>query len=179
MIILAIETSCDETALCLLETKGSYPDLEYRVLSHIVHSQVDIHSKYGGVFPMMAKREHAKRLVPLLEQSIKKSPGQAQNLSRQARQISENIHKIPCGPHDEDLYGMIAKSSLIKEKPAIDRIAVTHGPGLEPALWVGINFASALGALWNVPVEGVNHMEGHIAASLIEKTDTKYAFLKK
>ncbi len=67
-------------------------------------------------------------------------------------------------------------SYLIKEKPAVDRIAVTEGPGLEPALWVGINFANALGSLWNIPVAGVNHMEGHIVASLLPKTETKYAF---
>ena len=176
MITLGIETSCDETALCLLETKGSYPALEYRVLAHIIHSQVDIHSKYGGVFPMMAKREHAKRLVPLLEQAFKESGIGMKSFEASAADL-ENIRRI-CGEHDNDLYEMILKSSLIKEKPTIDSLAVTHGPGLEPALWVGINFANALSALWHIPANGVNHMEGHIVASLVLKTETKYAFQK-
>ncbi len=103
MIILGIETSCDETALCLLETKGeSIPPagvrrtaLEYRVLSHIIHSQAEMHSKYGGVFPMMAKREHAKRLVPLLEQSIKESEIETETFES-SKESLENIKKI-CG----------------------------------------------------------------------------------
>jgi len=176
MITLGIETSCDETSLCLLETKGAYPALEYRVVAHITHSQIDIHTKYGGVYPMMAKREHAKRLVPLLEAAIKESKVGTSPIEASATDI-ENIKKI-CGQHDENLYQSIIDSSLVKEKLAIDLIAVTHGPGLEPALWVGINFANALGSLWNVPVIGQNHMEGHIVASLVQSTETKYSFEK-
>ncbi|MEK7114351.1 MAG: tRNA (adenosine(37)-N6)-threonylcarbamoyltransferase complex transferase subunit TsaD [Patescibacteria group bacterium] len=56
----------------------------------------------------------------------------------------------------------------------IDAIAVTSGPGLEPALWVGINFAKALALLWNKPLVAVNHMEGHILAALAsERSDLK------
>ncbi|HQT82681.1 MAG TPA: tRNA (adenosine(37)-N6)-threonylcarbamoyltransferase complex transferase subunit TsaD, partial [Candidatus Paceibacterota bacterium] len=54
------------------------------------------------------------------------------------------------------------------EPPAIDAIAVTAGPGLEPALWVGINFAKALALLWEKPIVAVNHMEGHILSALAE-----------
>ncbi|MBU4142653.1 tRNA (adenosine(37)-N6)-threonylcarbamoyltransferase complex transferase subunit TsaD, partial [Patescibacteria group bacterium] len=50
-------------------------------------------------------------------------------------------------------------------KPDIDYIAVTHGPGLEPALWVGVNFARALSYFWNIPILPINHIEGHIAAN--------------
>ncbi|MDR3558746.1 MAG: hypothetical protein P4L61_04405, partial [Candidatus Pacebacteria bacterium] len=176
MIILGIETSCDETSICLLETRGSYPALEYKVLSHIIHSQIDIHAKYGGVYPMMAKREHAKRLAPLLEQAVKESEIGTEQFDASQADL-ENIKKI-CGEHDGDLCNSILNSSLVKEKPAIDRIVVTHGPGLEPALWVGINFASAIGSLWKIPVTGMNHMEGHIVASLVQDVETKYSFEK-
>ncbi|PJA36577.1 MAG: tRNA (adenosine(37)-N6)-threonylcarbamoyltransferase complex transferase subunit TsaD, partial [Candidatus Zambryskibacteria bacterium CG_4_9_14_3_um_filter_42_9] len=54
------------------------------------------------------------------------------------------------------------------EKPNIDVIAVTSGPGLEPALWVGINFALELGKKWGKPVMPVNHMEGHIYSVLYQ-----------
>ena len=52
------------------------------------------------------------------------------------------------------------------EPPEIDVIAVTAGPGLEPALWVGINFAKALALLWDKPLLAINHMEGHVIAAL-------------
>jgi len=52
------------------------------------------------------------------------------------------------------------------ELPEIDLIAVTSGPGLEPALWVGISFAKALAVILKCPVVPVNHMEGHILSAL-------------
>jgi O-sialoglycoprotein endopeptidase (EC 3.4.24.57) len=55
------------------------------------------------------------------------------------------------------------------EPAPIDAIAVTAGPGLEPALWVGINFAKALALLWEKPIVAVNHMEGHIFAALAKE----------
>jgi N6-L-threonylcarbamoyladenine synthase len=58
------------------------------------------------------------------------------------------------------------------EQPPVDAIAVTFGPGLEPALWVGINFAKALGAVWDIPVVPVNHMEGHIVSALLRSAET-------
>lgn len=56
----------------------------------------------------------------------------------------------------------LKKIGLEKNKKPVDMIAVTSGPGLEPALWTGIVFAKELGEKWNVPVVPVNHMEGHI-----------------
>jgi N6-L-threonylcarbamoyladenine synthase len=50
-------------------------------------------------------------------------------------------------------------------RPEIDAIAVTNGPGLEPALWVGVTFAKALSAAWDIPLIPTNHMEGHIVVS--------------
>lgn len=68
MIILGIETSCDETALCLLETREKDGGMEYRILANIVNSQIDLHRGYGGVFPALAKREHTKNLPILYKQ---------------------------------------------------------------------------------------------------------------
>ena len=67
------------------------------------------------------------------------------------------------------------------EPPTIDVIAVTAGPGLEPALWVGINFAKALALLWNKPLVAVNHMEGHMLAALArqEAPSTKHEIPNK
>ncbi|MBU1202543.1 tRNA (adenosine(37)-N6)-threonylcarbamoyltransferase complex transferase subunit TsaD [Patescibacteria group bacterium] len=64
MKILAIETSCDETAVAVIKGSGSFLVLE----KNIVYSQVDIHTKYGGVVPEVAARKHAETIIPLLEE---------------------------------------------------------------------------------------------------------------
>ncbi len=74
MIYLGIETSCDETALCILETRGEGETFEYKIRANIVHSQIDIHQEYGGVFPVLAKREHIKNL-PLIYEKVLKDAG--------------------------------------------------------------------------------------------------------
>ncbi len=82
MQILAIETSCDETAVSLVEAAGDFPHATFSVLGDHLWSHVDTHREYGGVFPALAKREHAATLVPLLEAvcadaEIEKDPGPA------------------------------------------------------------------------------------------------------
>lgn len=131
MIILGIETSCDETALSLLETKEEVGIFKYRILANIVHSQIDMHKEYGGVYPNLAKREHIKNL-PVI-------------------------------------FNKIIKEANIEEKD-ISSIVVTSGPGLEPALWTGINFAQELGKKIGVQIIPANHMEGHIVSVLFSNT---------
>ncbi len=76
--------------------------------------------------------------------------------------------------HQENLLSVLKEAlreagmSEVK-KPKIDLIAVTHGPGLEPALWAGVNFARALSYWWEIPLLGVDHMEGHIAANFLSE----------
>ena len=67
MRILGIETSCDESAVCLIDAQGDFKnDFRFQVLGNALISQIAIHAQYGGVFPNLAKEEHAKSLVPLL-----------------------------------------------------------------------------------------------------------------
>ena len=73
MRILGIETSCDETALCLLETIGDGIDIEYRILGNIINSQIELHREYGGVYPTLAKREHIKNLPILFKKLLENS----------------------------------------------------------------------------------------------------------
>ena len=119
MKILAIETSCDETSIAVLEAKNN----KIKILSNVVSSQVKIHAPYGGVVPGLAAREHEKNLMPGFEKALKE-----------------------------------AKMKMAE----IDFIAITQGPGLEIALWKGINFAKELARFWNKPLIPVNHLEGHI-----------------
>ena len=64
MLILGIETSCDETGLALL-------DSELGLLAQQLHSQVDVHVAYGGVVPELASRDHIRRVLPLLNSVLK------------------------------------------------------------------------------------------------------------
>lgn len=130
MKILAIETSCDDTCIAILEAKDLKNSTSFKILSNVVQTQ-EIHNQYGGVFPMMAKREHMKNIRPVYEEAMR----QAKN-------------------------------------PKINVIAVTVGPGLEPALWVGIVFAQELGKKLGVKVYPVNHMEGHILSTFPENAKT-------
>ncbi|EKE12005.1 MAG: putative O-sialoglycoprotein endopeptidase [uncultured bacterium] len=124
-IILAIESSCDETAISILKSSGSSMEL----LCNEVSSQVKLHAKWGGVVPNLAAREHVKNITPLLDLSLKNA-------------------------------GLTSKE--------IDVIAVTEGPGLIPALMVGVNFAKTLSYLWEKPLIGIHHIEGHIYANFIQ-----------
>lgn len=76
MKILSIETSCDDTGITIFEAKGDASrgarSASFKILSNIVSSQ-QIHAAYGGVFPMMAKREHIKNLPIILDLSLKKT----------------------------------------------------------------------------------------------------------
>jgi N6-L-threonylcarbamoyladenine synthase len=165
MKILAIETSCDETAIAILECEGSEKDARFRVLGDALLSQVEIHKEYGGVFPALAKREHAKNLVPLLEAALEEAEllrEDTQAIPEETRaKISEILAREP--GLTEAFFDFVGQC----EPPAIDAIAVTAGPGLEPALWVGINFAKALALVWEKPLVAVNHMEGHILSALL------------
>lgn len=140
MKILSIETSCDDTGITILEAKGGISNACFKIIANVSNSQIEIHTKYGGVFPMLAKNEHIKNLPILLEKILRET-----------------------------------KSD--KKKKPVDLIAVTYGPGLEPALWAGIVFAKELAKKWKIPIIPVNHMEGHIL-SVFGKNKGKFAIPK-
>jgi N6-L-threonylcarbamoyladenine synthase len=119
MKILAIETSCDETAVAVVEDGR-------RLLSNQIASQVEIHARYGGVVPEVASRQHLLSIIPVLKEAMAEA-----------------------GVGWQDLFG----------------IAVTVGPGLAGSLLVGVNVAKAIALAHNLPLTGVNHLEGHIYAN--------------
>jgi len=172
MIILSIETSCDETAISLLRAEGEFPHATYEILGDAIWSQIDVHKEYGGVFPALAKREHAAIIVPILNKALAESGLESDPTENEVSEEMKTkiINLLEREPGLADKLLSFFKEAGITE---IDLIAVTSGPGLEPALWVGVNFAKALALLWNTPVVGVNHMEGHILASVydVERDD--------
>jgi len=68
--ILAIETSCDETAVALIECEKENDAFEIKVLSNTVASQIDLHKKWGGVYPELASRAHLEAMLPVLEEAL-------------------------------------------------------------------------------------------------------------
>ncbi len=140
MKILAIETSCDETGISIVEgVKTGENSFTFGVLSNVLLSQAVLHAEYGGVYPNLAKREHEKNLPIILKKAL--------------AQLKSPASKSGFGA------GLPSYS--------IDAIAVTHGPGLEPALWTGINFAQKLAEEWKLPLIPINHLEGHLLSSLV------------
>lgn len=73
MIVLGIESSCDETGIALYDTNRG-------LLSHALHSQIAMHQEYGGVVPELASRDHVKRALPLLRETLTKAQVQAANI---------------------------------------------------------------------------------------------------
>ncbi|MBC7086939.1 MAG: tRNA (adenosine(37)-N6)-threonylcarbamoyltransferase complex transferase subunit TsaD [Tissierellales bacterium] len=131
MKTLAIETSCDETSIAVIEDGR-------KILSNIISTQIETHRKFGGVVPEIASRMHV-----------------------------ENITKIMQIALDD------AKVNLSE----IDFISVTKGPGLVGALLVGVSFAKALAYSLDIPLVGVNHIEGHICANYLSYEDVEPPFI--
>jgi N6-L-threonylcarbamoyladenine synthase len=114
--ILAIETSCDETAAAVVADGVT-------ILSNVVASQAELHAQYGGVFPEVASRRHVEVIHAVVEEAM--------------RQAHLGFDDLDC-------------------------VAVTRGPGLVGSLLVGVNMAKGLAVGRNLPLLGVNHIEGHI-----------------
>jgi len=167
MRILSIETSCDETALSLIEATGEFPHATYEIHADALWSQIDVHKEYGGVFPALAKREHAAIITTLLARVFDES-GLLESEDEPSLSTETETAVRALLDRDPGLAEQLLAFHAEHGAQAIDLIAVTNGPGLEPALWVGVNFARALALLWDVVVVGVNHMEGHILASVFD-----------
>ncbi len=166
--ILAIETSCDETAISILNADGGFENPSFSVLANIVHSQIDIHKEYGGVFPALAKREHAKNLPLILGQVFSEAGMSGGDLLITDHQKAQMLTLLEREP---EMYNRLTETLEELPKPDFDYIAITTGPGLEPALWVGIVFAKALNIAWGIPLIPVNHMEGHLLSVLIDNKE--------
>lgn len=129
-LLLAIESSCDETAVAIV--RGGT-----EVVTSVVSSQIDLHRAYGGVVPELASRAHLELIVPLLR---------------------EALEDAGC-----DHRGRASDGS-----GAIGAVGATHGPGLIGPLLVGVAAAKSLALAWEVPFVGVNHLEAHLYAALLE-----------
>ena len=122
MKVLGIETSCDETAVAVVEDGRT-------ILSNLISSQANLHERFGGVVPEVASRAHLETINPLFTTALAEA-----------------------GIWFGD----------------VEAVAVTVGPGLVGALLVGLAAAKAVAVALDVPFIGVNHLEGHIYANVLE-----------
>jgi tRNA N6-adenosine threonylcarbamoyltransferase len=129
-VILALETSCDDTCAALVTPEGE-------IRSNVISSQ-GVHDRYGGVVPEIASRHHL------------------------------------------DLIGDVVDDALCRAGvalPDVDLVAVTCGPGLVAALLVGVATAKGLAAAYELPLAGVDHLHGHVAAAFLESAGFEPPFL--
>ena len=153
MLVLAIETSCDETSASVLRsvggpwtggpgtcTEGTCPPsfAAPEVLSNIVLSQDEIHAPYGGVVPELASRQHIKTIVAVVGESLARAEVRADD---------------------------------------IGLFAVTQGPGLIGSLLVGLSFAKGLAYYFRTPLVGVDHLEAHLEAAFLEHPEIPFPVL--
>lgn len=122
------------------ETAAAVVERGRTVLSSVVSSQVDLHARYGGVVPEIAGRAHVELALPVIKDALAGAG------------LDPRGHAL--GSED----GLVA----------IDAVAATIGPGLIGALLVGVSTAKALALAWDVPFVGVNHLEGHLYAAMLE-----------
>ncbi|MCX7836294.1 MAG: tRNA (adenosine(37)-N6)-threonylcarbamoyltransferase complex transferase subunit TsaD [bacterium] len=129
-MILGIETSCDETAVAIVND-------EYQIISQILTRQA-VHEKWGGIVPESASRAH----LELLDYSVQK--------------VFENSNT---------------------HLNQIKAIAVTTGPGLAGALWVGVSYALGLCEALNIPIIPIHHLEAHLWTVKLIDTNLKPPFI--
>lgn len=124
MKLLAIETSCDETAIALIEVKNKGKKVKFKILGNEISSQIEIHKEYGGVFPALAKREHIKNLPLVLDKVLKQSKIKEKDLKK------INAITVTTGPGLEPaLWTGIVFAEELSQKYNIPIIPVNHMEG--------------------------------------------------
>jgi len=125
MKILAIETSCDDTGIAILEIEKGESKTKFKILANEVSSQIDIHKEYGGVFPAVAKREHIKNLPFVFKKALEEAKIKEENLKKEIDLIT-----VTTGPGLEPaLWTGIVFAKELNEKYKIPLVPVNHMEG--------------------------------------------------
>jgi N6-L-threonylcarbamoyladenine synthase len=130
-VILALETSCDDTCAAVVTQAGE-------IRSNVIASQGLLHARYGGVVPEIASRHHLELMNAVTADALERAGARLD---------------------------------------AIEKVAVTRGPGLIGALLVGLSSAKALAASRRLPLVPVDHLHGHVTASLLGPDPVELPFL--
>lgn len=158
MIILSIETSCDETSAAII--KKDKNDKKAKILSISTASSIALHEKTGGIIPERAAREQAKYIMPVCLTALLKY----QDIFK-ANPAEKKDYKIKINS-----VAFRNANKILREK--IDAISVTVGPGLIGSLLIGVETAKTFSYILNKPLIPVNHLLSHLYANFIEKLKT-------
>ncbi|RJQ27705.1 tRNA (adenosine(37)-N6)-threonylcarbamoyltransferase complex transferase subunit TsaD [Candidatus Parcubacteria bacterium] len=151
MKILAIETSCDETSVSVLEKIDNC----IKVKSNIISSSIPLHKQTGGIVPENAAREQLKMMIPVI-----------------IKALIDSIEKTDKGKALNDFK--LGNDILINE---IGSIAVTLGPGLIGSLLVGVETAKTISFVLDKPLIPVHHLLAHLYANFLENPNTSFPFV--
>jgi N6-L-threonylcarbamoyladenine synthase len=127
-VLLAIESTCDETAAAVVSQAGE-------VLGECIATQTKLHEQFQGVVPEIAARAHLERIIPVIDTALRQAD--------------------------------VSPSDLVA-------IAVATHPGLPGSLLVGLSAAKGLALAWGKPLVGINHVQAHIYACGMGKSDSVF-----
>jgi N6-L-threonylcarbamoyladenine synthase len=130
-VILALETSCDDTCAAVVDRDGA-------IHSNVIASQGLLHARYGGVVPEIASRHHLELVDAVTADALERADTRLDD---------------------------------------IDTVAVTTGPGLIGALLVGVSSAKAIAASRRLPLVPVDHLHGHVTASMLGEDPVEPPYL--
>ncbi|KAL9010862.1 MAG: hypothetical protein Q9173_004250 [Seirophora scorigena] len=170
LLTLAIETSCDDTSVAVLETAASGLNCPTSSSAQLhFHEKVTAdNAKYQGIHPMVSLESHNAHLAPLIAKALRSLPPAS------AKSNGCTSPSIPV---------RTANQWLQRKKP--DFISITRGPGLLASLSAGLQTAKGLAVAWQVPLLGVNHMQAHaltprlvhaLVSSISNRQDREPAF---
>jgi len=165
MKILAIETSCDETAVAVVEKRDGEDFV--RVLAESKATSEETHKITKGVVPELAAREQLSSIIPIINISLKDAVLNSKHKILNSKQITNN------NSQKLKKSGDLKISDWVREN--IDAVAVTVGPGLIGSLLVGVETAKTLAIAWEKPMLPVNHLVGHLYANFVS-TMTNFQF---
>ena len=185
MLVLGIESSCDETGVALVRTQSSGVPV---LLAHALHSQIEMHQAYGGVVPELASRDHIRRVLPLAEEVLAESgcrlpevdvvaytrgPGLAGRSAEAAKEvktlISDSVDKVGVGSEQVALAGATMQEIVAGIQRVADIVGEIASSSREQAMGLGqINQAVA-------HLDGVTQQN----AALVEETSAASSALQE
>lgn len=140
LLTLAIESSCDDTCVAILEKKGQSAKLHF-------HKKITSDNRqFGGIHPSVAVASHTACLANLVQESLGSLPA------------ATRPEHLPPSP---DVLSMSVPDGGVSYRVRPDFVTVTRGPGMTPSLSTGLNTAKGLSVAWQIPFLGVNHMQAH------------------
>ncbi|KXX76999.1 tRNA N6-adenosine threonylcarbamoyltransferase, mitochondrial [Madurella mycetomatis] len=136
LLTLAIETSCDDSCVAVLEKSGSAARLLFN------KKITSDHRAYGGVHPLVAAETHSANLALLVKEALGALPAETKD-GRDGLPVRD------------------AETGETTRRRIPDFVSVTRGPGMKSSLAIGLSVAKGLSVAWQVPLLGVHHMQAH------------------